>query len=263
MDTTSQIWYTTKNMRGGHRLNLALCDDEQVFLNSLSKKIMDWARRAGHTRGIIIHTFSSSEELLEAWQHGMIIDALFLDIQIPGEMSGLTVAKEIHQINEHIPIVFITSYSEYAMEGYKFNALRFLHKPVSDQAVFECMDILWHRWLLRHTDCIMIHLPTQLLHLPMDLILYVESSGHYCLLHTADTQRLYKIKLSLGTLKQQLPASVFAQCHRSFIVNLFYIRNISHGCITMANGTTIQMSRSYQSQLIRQFRQYYLGGSAE
>ena len=175
-------------------MNLALCDDEQVFLNSLSKKIMDWARRAGHTRGIIIHTFSSSEELLEAWQHGMIIDALFLDIQIPGEMSGLTVAKEIHQINEHIPIVFITSYSEYAMEGYKFNALRFLHKPVSDQAVFECMDILWHRWLLRHTDCIMIHLPTQLLHLPMDLILYVESSGHYCLLHTADTQRLYKIK---------------------------------------------------------------------
>lgn len=77
MDTTSQIWYTTKNMKGGHRLNLALCDDEQVFLNSLSKKIMDWARRAGHTRGIIIHTFSSSEELLEAWQHGMIIDALF------------------------------------------------------------------------------------------------------------------------------------------------------------------------------------------
>lgn len=130
-------------------MNLILCDDEQIFLDSLHQKIMNWAKRSRHISGIILHCFTSSEDLLDAWQRGMTIDAMFLDIQIPGEMSGLAVAKEIHNDNEYLPIVFITSFGEYAEEGYKVNALRYLHKPVSEQAVSECMDILWHRWSLR------------------------------------------------------------------------------------------------------------------
>lgn len=90
-------------------MNLILCDDEQIFLDSLHQKIMNWAKRSRHISGIILHCFTSSEDLLDAWQRGMTIDAMFLDIQIPGEMSGLAVAKEIHNDNEYLPIVFITS----------------------------------------------------------------------------------------------------------------------------------------------------------
>lgn len=244
-------------------MNLILCDDEQIFLDSLQQKIMDWAKRSGHMSGTILRCFTSSEDLLDAWQHGMTIDALFLDIQIPGELSGLAVAKEIHNEDEYLPIVFITSFGEYAEEGYKVNALRYLHKPVSEQAVSECMDILWHRWSLRSKDCIVLDLPTQILRLPFESILYIKASGHYCILYTTDDHREYRIKQSLDVLRKKLPAHLFAQCHRSFIVNLVYIRNISNGDITMANGSVVQMSRNYQSQLIKQFRQYYLGGTSE
>ena len=244
-------------------MNLILCDDEQIFLDSLHQKIMNWAKCSRHISGIILHCFTSSEDLLDAWQRGMTIDAMFLDIQIPGEMSGLAVAKEIHNDNEYLPIVFITSFGEYAEEGYKVNALRYLHKPVSEQAVSECMDILWHRWSLRSKDCLTLDLPTQILRLPFENILYIEASGHYCILYTIDDHQEYRIKQSLDSLRKKLPLHLFAQCHRSFIVNLIYIRNIANGDITMSNGSVVQLSKTYQSQLIKQFRQYYLGGTSK
>lgn len=190
----------------------------------------------------------------------MQADALFLDIQIPGELSGLAVAKEIHSNNEYIPIVFITSYGEYAEEGYVVNALRYLRKPVSERAIAECMDILWRRWELQHAECVMIELPTQVLRLPMQSILYVEVSGHYCMIKTTDSEQVYKLKLPLDTIRQKLPDRLFVQCHRSFIVNLMYIRHMTNSSLTMADGTQMQIGRLYQPQLMKQFRLYYLGG---
>lgn len=241
-------------------MNLVLCDDEKLFLDSLYQKITSWAKVNGHTDGIMLRSFTSSEDMLEAWRHGMSVDALFMDIQIPGEMNGLAVAKEIHSLDENVPIIFVTSYGEYAEDGYEVNALRYIRKPISEHIIFNCMDVLWHRWSLRHTKCVVIELPTQILRLPVDYILYVEVTGHYCLHYTTGNCKKYRIQYSLDALRKKLPSNLFIQCHRSYIVNLIYIRNISKGCITMANGQTIQIGRNYQTQLIHMFRQYYLGG---
>ena len=249
--------------KGDDFLNLILCDDEQIFLDALQQKISNWAKQSWHSSGIMIRSFTSSEDLLDTWQHGMAVDALLLDIQIPGETSGMAVAKVIHQCDEYIPIVFITSFGEYAAEGYTVNALRYLHKPVSTQAVAEVMDILWHRWSLRKAECLTVDLPNQLLRLPLESIIYIEVSGRFCTLHTTDHHQSYQIRQPLDVLREKLPDSLFAQCHRSAVVNLMYIRNIVNGKITLSTGNTLSMSRSYQPQLIRQFRQYYLGGTSE
>lgn len=158
-------------------MNVVLCDDESLFLTSIEQKVRAWSEKNGRTGSVMIHAYASSEDLLDAWQHGLQIDALFWDIQIPGEMSGLALAKEIHQINEYIPIVFITSYGEYAEEGYTVNALRYLRKPISEQAIAECMDIFWQRWRLQHSDSLVMDLPTQLLRLPVKTICILRCRG--------------------------------------------------------------------------------------
>ncbi len=244
-------------------MNLILCDDERLFLASIEQKILDWAQKTGHRSGLMLHSFTSSEDLLDAWQHGMQIDAMFLDIQIPGEMNGLAVAKEVHSTNAYIPIVFVTSYGEYAEEGYVVNALRYLRKPVSEQAVAECMNILWHRWELQHTDCIVLDMPTQVLRLPVHSILYVEVVGHYSIIKTADREQEYRLKKPMAALLNILPAPLFVQCHRSYIANLMYIRHITSRNVTMADGTVIQIGKNYQAQLMKQFREYYLEGRDE
>ena len=242
-------------------MNIVICDDEAIFLLSVKQRIKEWAQRNGCISALVIRTFTSAEDLLEAWQHGLPIDAMFLDIQIPGELSGLAVAKEIHRCNEYIPIVFVTNYGEYAEEGYVVNALRYLRKPVSERAVSECMDIIWRRWKLQHTDCVTLNLPTQILRLPVNSILFVEVSGHYCVVHTTNRENAYRFKQSLEDLRKKLPCHLYVQCHRSFIVNLMYIRHITSGNITMADGTVIQIGRLYQPQLMKQFRLYYFGRS--
>lgn len=245
-------------------MNVILCDDEKLFLASIKQKIISWAQKNEHSGSIMVHTYTSSEDLLDAWEHGLQVDALFLDIQIPGELNGLALAKEIHRVNEYIPIVFITSYGEYAEEGYVVNALRYLRKPVSQQAISECMNILWRRWELQHTECIVVDMPTQVLRLPVNAILYVEVLGHYCIIKTSENEQGYRLRQPLENIRKKLPLHLFVQCHRSYIVNLMYIRHITNGGITMADSSILPIGKNFQHNLMKEFRNYYLeGGAAE
>ena len=244
-------------------MNIVICDDEKTFLHSIKTKINSWAEKTGNTSCLMLHCFTSSEDVLDSCQHGLQVDALFMDIQIPGELSGLAVAREIHNSNEYIPIVFITSYGQYAEEGYIVNALRYIRKPVSEQAIHECMNIIWNRWKLSHSGCITLDLPTQILRLPINSIIYLEVSGHYCIIKTADEKKEYTFKQSLDVIRQKLPERMFAQCHRSYVVNLMYVRHIMGGNVTMSDGESIKLGKVYQSQFIKRFRQFYLEGDSE
>lgn len=244
-------------------MNIVVCDDEKLFLSAIEQKIITWAQRKGHSDSIILHQFTSSEDMLDAWEHGMQIDALFLDIQIPGEMSGLAAAKQIRSTNEYLPIVFFTSYGQYAEEGYEVNALRYLRKPVTVEAVSGCMDLIWRRWSLLHSDGVVLDLPTQTMCLPVQSILYVEISGHICAIHTTDREEPYSFRQSMDYIRRKLPQAIFVQCCRSFVVNLMYIRHISGHSLTISDGTVIQIGRKYQTAFMRQFRGYYLKGGGD
>ncbi len=104
----------------------------------------------------VSQAFASSEELLYAWENVLEMDMLFLDIQIPGEMSGLEVAKAIRKVDSQICIAFTTSYSEYACEGYSVSALRYLRKPIADEQLFECLDIAYQQWVYRQDSSIFL-----------------------------------------------------------------------------------------------------------
>lgn len=241
-------------------MNIIICDDEALFRSSIEEKILQWAHKNSHRNSVITHLFSSGEDLLDAWEHGLQVDAVFLDIQIPGEMNGVAVAKEIYCKNEYVPIVFVTGYGEYAEEGYVVNALRYLRKPVSERSIAECMNIIWRRWESQHNNCVLLDLPSQIIRLPVNNILYVEVRGHYCIIKTTDHAEEYKIKQQLEYIRKRFPKNLFVQCHRSYIINLMYVRHISHGQISMADSTIIQMGRVYQPQFMKLFREYHLNG---
>jgi len=243
-------------------MNIIICDDDELYLYSARDKINAWADRTGHSSDLRIHLFTSSEDLLDAWHHGLPADALFLDIRIPFEMNGLAVAGEIHCFNEHIPVVFMTDYGEYATEGYKVNALRFLHKPITTEAIDECMELIWHRWSLQNKECVLLDISSQLLRLPTDAILYIEMKGHYCSLNTtSNITPNYQFKLPLRQIQERLPEELFVQCHRSYIVNLMYVRHMEKDYITMSDNTTIPVSRRYQKNFVSRFRHLYIGGN--
>lgn len=240
-------------------MNIVICDDELIYRQSIHEKVDNWAESNDHSAAIMVYEFQSSEDMLEEWEHGLSIDMILIDIQIPNEMSGLETAKRIYSKNEHIPIVFVTNYSEYACEGYKVNALRYIRKPVRQSDIDECLNIVWRRWKMRHSNAITIYSAKQTLNLPVDTVLIIESIGHMVNITTIDEIGTYVIRSKLEPILAQLPVKLFAQCHRSYIVNVMYVRKFQNSEITMNNGVVVPIGRKYARTFVDTFSAYYRG----
>ena len=239
-------------------MNIAICDDEQYYRNAIESAIIHWAQNSHHEDAVMIRSFSSGEDLLEAWNHGLQIDMLFLDIQIPQELSGMEVAKTIFEKDEHIPIAFVTNYSEYACEGYRVNALRYILKPVEQKAIDDCMNIAWHHWALAQTESIRIDTEKQTVLLPIQDIVCIESFDHQLLIHSVSNSPL-EVRGRISDYEDILPNSLFARCHRSYIANVSYVRRLQKDSLMLAGGKVVPIGRKYSPAFIKLFNQYFQG----
>lgn len=239
-------------------MNIIICDDAEIYLNSLSNAVKNWAITR-HLQDVVSEKrFTSTEDLLEAWQAGLTMDVLFLDIQIPGEMSGMQLAKTIREIDDHVIIVFVTNFSEYACEGYCVNALRYIQKPIHEEPVFECLDIAYHQWEFAQAESIVIETKKQTLVLPYRDILFIEAYAHYLTINRASQQPI-QIRGRIADICRMLPQEVFIRCHRGFVVNLCYARSISKSCIILVGNHSIPIGEKYMQSAFEKFRQYYQG----
>ena len=77
-------------------MRVVVCEDEPFYQTAIAEAIERWQSASGHT-DVELSVFSSSEDVLEAIEHEAEIDLLFVDIQIPGEMSGIDLARRIRE----------------------------------------------------------------------------------------------------------------------------------------------------------------------
>ena len=91
-------------------MRIVVCEDEPFYQTAIAEAIERWQSASGHT-DVELSVFSSSEDVLEAIEHEAEIDLLFVDIQIPGEMSGIDLARRIREACLDMTIVFCTNMS--------------------------------------------------------------------------------------------------------------------------------------------------------
>lgn len=106
-------------------MNIAICDDEPVFLKKLYKKLTDM--KIPDCR---IHEFTSGKELLKLYVKGMY-EVVILDVEMP-DLNGLQTAERIRQIDKSVIISFLTNYAEFAVHGYDVGAFRYILKNQPD-----------------------------------------------------------------------------------------------------------------------------------
>lgn len=242
------------------KVNIVICDDDRIYREALRSSIQSWSNLHQLQDVVIVRNYASSEDLLEAWQSGLNIDIAFLDIQIPGEISGLELAKVIRKTNEYASIVFVTNYSEYAYDGYSVNALRYLQKPICDSSVYECLDIAYRQWKFTQKQFLYIDQKKQKFVLLLQHILYIEAAGHRLLIHTVEKDPV-EYKGYIKDMMEKLSADMFVQCHRSYIVNILFARSISQNHIIIAGNHSIPIGRKYMDTLLNRFKQYYQGAT--
>ena len=241
-------------------MRILICDDEQRFCAEVQRVVEEW-KASKDIESVFVDVYNSSEDLLEDIRNKPPYDLAFLDIQFPGEMNGLELAKLIRARNEQISIVFISNYEEYAVDGYTVSALRFFYKPVKSDQIKECLDIAWHQYHLTMGSFVMVESKQQLIRLPYKSIRFVESRAHYLEIHLTDTEESsIVIRRKLPEFLPELEAEMFVQCHRSYIVNLMYVQKIEKAAITLTDGTYVPIHIKYRENVFRAFRAFYQGG---
>lgn len=240
-------------------MHVIICDDELLYQSAIKKSVEAWSKHSKH-EDIRITLFRSSEDLYEYFEKGGSANLLFLDIEIPRELSGLALARKLRAINTEISIVFITNYDEYVYEGYTVNALRFLRKPVIDEDIYFCCSYVYNRLALIQTDTIALMSGNLRFTLRYLEILYVESHSHTLHIFTTNRSEPIKISSKLTDIQTLLPAKLFVFCHRSYIVNVAHIRLLTRTSLVLSNNHTIPVSRTHMIKTNQAFDNYFRGG---
>ena len=243
---------------GVFAMRIVICDDETLSVSTVTTMVQRWKAKK-NVESISVSIYESSEELLNVLNNALPFDVAFLDIQFPRELSGLQLAEYLRQTNENMQIVFVSNYGQYAIDGYRTCALRYLQKPITEAQVFECLDISYRQWLFRHESCIVLMDSKQAVKIDPKTIIYAETQGHYVDIHLTTMESPVHIRIKFTELCKLLPDEIFVKCHRCFIVNLLHIQRITRISILLLDGTTIPLSARCWESVMLQFKKVFQG----
>ena len=219
--------------------HIGICDDEPVFLENITEMTKEILTEFGIEYDI--RAFSDSERLMEYLRHpDASLDLLLLDI-LMGEQTGIELAHALRGENNPLPIIFITSTAEFALEGYKTDAIRYLLKPVQADELKEAILCAWQRCQSR---AVVLSSPSRTVSFHLDNVLYMEIYDKELSIHLADGGVL-QISLSLNSVMAKLPQQQFIQCHRSYVVSLPAIVSIWRYGIELENQEKIPVSKAH------------------
>lgn len=173
------------------------------------------------------------------------VELLFLDIQMP-ELNGLEFSK---MVDTRTRIVFTTAFGQYAIDGYRVNALDYLLKPISYVDFLQAANkaLQWFE-LTQKTDeieSIFVKSDYKLVQVDLKNILYIEGLKDYIKIYTEDSAKPILSLMSMKSMEELLPNTRFMRVHRSFIVQKNKIRIVDRGRIVF-DKTYIPISDSYK-----------------
>ena len=180
------------------------------------------------------------------------IDLLFLDIQM-AELNGIEFARVVPA---RCRIVFITAFPQYAVEGFRANALDYLLKPVSYTEFLEAANkaMMWCKLVENSENVgneqkhIIVKSEYKLLQIPIDDITYIEGLKDYVRIFLDNGTSVMSL-MSLRTMELGLPSSRFMRVHRSFIVQTSKIKVIERNRIVFGKQY-IPISDTYKSEFM-------------
>ena len=227
---------------------LAVCDDKKEELDAILSLLDEW--RGTHDIPLRRKAFQSAAELLEAarWERFTLY---LLDVMMP-EMDGLEAAREIRRFDDAAELVFLSTSPGFAYESYGVRALDYLLKPVEREKLFALLDRLGLREQ-NPLEALTLKTATTIIRVPFASISYVEVIGKHVYFHLVDGDT----REVVGALKDfeaaLLPRPEFMRVHRSYIVNMFQVEQLSAAGLVTFQGTKLPVSRLAWPQLQKDY----------
>ena len=234
-------------------IKIAFCDDDISILEQINTLLNQYQVEKNQEIGYA--AFHSPLELMAEFEKGMRVDILLLDVIMPGE-NGIDVAKEIRQYDQNVKIIFLTSSSEFAVQSYTVGAFFYQLKPIWKESFFRLLDSVISECHAGQHNSLILRCKTGITRLELDRLEFCEVIGRMLLFHM-ESGKVLESAGSLDELGEKLTDYPnFIRPHRSFLINMEYIQNISCRGITMENLTEIPLPHGKYSEIKNQYLEY-------
>ena len=198
------------------------------------------------------------------------VEAIFLDINMP-DLNGMDFAKSIQEDHSKGPIVvFTTAYSEYAIEGYKANAVGYLLKPYGfdefEAAAQKVRDICEIRQQSAAAevsseagdDVIFVKSDYKIVRIDINSIRYIEAMSEYLRICCDGRPKPVIVLLSMKKIEEHLPACRFIRIHRSYIINLSKISEVKKNHVILDDGSSMPIGDNYKEAFMAYLNKNFL-----
>lgn len=234
-------------------MHIAVCDDNLEELVRISSLLEEFIHDLDSS--VTYETFNSATELIETMKTKQY-DLLILDILMSG-ITGIDAAKEIRHSNNDIPIVFLTSSREFAVESYRVAANDYILKPARKEEVFPTISKLLAKFT-QNDFYIALKTGNGIIKLPISQIEYVEviSRKIQFFLTNGEMRQIYGY---LSDYENDLLANPqFYKPHRSYIINLRHVTELNKNGFTTSTGKTVPIARDAFSKAKAAYMDYLL-----
>ena len=192
-----------------------------------------------------------------------VIDVMFIDINMP-DLNGLDFVRTLAAPPL---VVFTTAYSEYALEGYKANAVDYLLKPFGMDEFMRAANKVKQQYDLTHTaevsrvddnDAIFLKTEHRIVRINVTNIRYIEGMSEYLKIYLKEGKPLV-VLLSMKKMEERLSSTHFMRIHRSYIINLNEIQEVNKNRVILDQDTYLPIGDLYHDQLNRYIESKFLG----
>lgn len=235
-------------------LQILICDDDLKMLEKMRTIVEATLSRSGTKAKI--HTFLDALQISETMLSSC--DIALLDVDFENEKyTGMDIARKLRKVRKNAVIIFVTNFIEYAPEGYEVQAFRYVLKREIEQELPEVI-LLAIKQLREKNETFKIQVNGEIIDLTVDSILYIEVLQHNVTVHvrkgTAGREmKTYSFYASLSSLEERLAPLGFLRIHKSYLVNMRYLKKLQCRQALLDNGKVLRVSEKSYAEKKKQY----------
>ena len=229
-------------------LRIAVVEDDKTYAAQLKEYLVRYGTEKNQK--ISVALFPDGEDIVT--DYSAEFDIILMDVEMTF-MDGMTTAERILEKDNVVVIIFITNMPQYAIQGYKVDALDYVLKPISYFAFSQRIDRALTRVKKKEATYITVAQKGGKKKLNVDKICYVEVRDHDLIYHS--TKGDIVTKSSMKEAEDTLGGTKFFRCNRCYLVNLEYVEDFRGNDLTVASDV-IQVSRARKKAFMDALNDY-------
>lgn len=226
-------------------MKIAIVEDKKQH----SEALKSYLTRYGEEKGVFfdVHSFSDGLKFLEGYNSSF--DIVFMDVEMP-HINGIETAKRLREIDRSVCLIFVTEFSQFAINGYEVEAFDFIAKPVEYEKfsarLAKAIDAVNQKGnatiCIKNRDLIRI--------VKINDICYIENRNHKIVYHLINEE--IETWDSLDNVEKLLPPDRFARCSTSYLVNFSYVISIKGNEVFLPNAR-LSITRLKKKEFLNKF----------